>query len=105
MMSSFRPVTSAMVMRCGRHRRIARQFGCPVYCLIPECSRTGRALPHQNAPGAAMLCQAASGRNARLRRLVIHGSGAAGCVMVDTAEHRRGANYVRQQTDAGEHFR
>ena len=56
------------------------------YCLIQECSRTGRALPHQNAPGAAMLCQAASGRNARLRRLVIHGSGAAGCVMVDTAE-------------------
>jgi hypothetical protein len=59
------------------------------YCLIQECSRAGRALPHQNAPGAAMLCQAAHGRNARLRLLVIHGSGAAGCVMVDTAEPAR----------------
>ena len=49
---------------------------------VPE---TGRALPHQNAPGAAMLCQAAHGRNKRLRRLV-HGSRAAGCIMVDTAE-------------------
>ena len=56
------------------------------YCLIQECSRTGRALPHQNAPGAGMLCQAAHGRNARLRMLVIPGSGAAGCVIVDTAK-------------------
>jgi hypothetical protein len=31
----------------------------------------GRALLHQNAPGAAMRCQAAHGRNARLRLLVI----------------------------------
>ena len=27
------------------------------YCLIQECSRAGRALPHQNAPGATSVCQ------------------------------------------------
>ncbi len=30
------------------------------YCLIQECSRVSRALPHQNAPEAAAGCQAAA---------------------------------------------
>jgi transposase len=37
--------------------RVARQSGWWPYCLIQECSRAGRALPHQNAPGATSACQ------------------------------------------------
>jgi hypothetical protein len=36
---------------------VRRQSGWMSYCLILECSRAGRALPHQNAPGATSVCQ------------------------------------------------
>jgi hypothetical protein len=34
-----------------------RQSGWMSYCLIQECSRAGRALPHPNAPDATSVCQ------------------------------------------------
>ena len=40
-----------------RYLRAQRQSGWQPYCLIQECSRAGRALPHQNAPGATSVCQ------------------------------------------------
>jgi hypothetical protein len=36
---------------------VRRQSGWMSYCLILECSRAGRALPHQNAPSATSVCQ------------------------------------------------
>jgi hypothetical protein len=47
---------------------VARQSGRHPYCLIQECSRAGRALPHQNAPDAASVCQSTT-RSGRLNRL------------------------------------
>jgi hypothetical protein len=38
-------------------RSVARQSGWLPYCLIPECSRAGRALPHLNAPGATSFAR------------------------------------------------
>ena len=39
--------------------RVRRQSGWMSYCLIQQCSRRGQALPHQDAPDAASLCQSA----------------------------------------------
>jgi hypothetical protein len=39
---------------------VARQSNGWPYCLIQETSRTGRALPHKNAPVAALECQSHS---------------------------------------------
>jgi hypothetical protein len=38
---------------------VRRQSGWMSSCLIQQCSRTGQALPHQDAPDAALLCQLA----------------------------------------------
>ena len=43
-------------------RLLERQPACPPYCLIQQCSRTGQALPHQDAPVATSLCQSAPSR-------------------------------------------
>ena len=43
----------------GHVQRQSRWMGA--YCLIQECSRAGRALPHQNAPGATSVCQSNNG--------------------------------------------
>jgi hypothetical protein len=36
---------------------VRRRSGWMPYCLIQECSRAGRALPHQNAPDPTSVCQ------------------------------------------------
>ena len=41
----------------GSASSVQRQSRWMSYCLIQECSRAGRALPHQNAPGASSACQ------------------------------------------------
>ena len=43
-----------------------RRLKCGPCCLIQECSRAGQALPQQNAPVAALLCQSSPIRNRRL---------------------------------------
>jgi hypothetical protein len=43
-----------------RRNTVPRQSRCESYCLIQECSRADRALPHQDAPVGASHCQ--SGR-------------------------------------------
>ena len=50
------PVSVAGQSSVGPHGA-ARQSRWMSYCLIQECSRAGRALPHQNAPGATSACQ------------------------------------------------
>jgi len=50
---------------------VQRQSRWMPYCLIQECSRDGRALPHQNAPDAASVCQSTRERLCRLNRLPV----------------------------------
>jgi hypothetical protein len=45
---------------------VARQSGWWPYCLIQKCSRTVRALPHQNAPVTASLWQSVPDGKQRL---------------------------------------
>jgi hypothetical protein len=58
---------------CAGDRRatVQRQSRWMPYCLIQECSRTGRALPHQNAPDAASVCQPTDEKLRRLNRLPV----------------------------------
>ena len=52
----------------GSASSVQRQSRWMPYCLIQECSRAGRALPHQNAPGATSVCQSITRGPAPMRR-------------------------------------
>ena len=55
------------------------------YCLIQKCSRTVRALPHQNAPVAASLWQSAPDRKQRLASKRCRRLGGPACPGGDSA--------------------
>ena len=95
-------------------RSVPRQSRWESYCLIQECSRAGRALPHQNAPVAGSPCQSVGAENPLFCSIGEPAfpprPGAVGATARSGEEERSGATrshaqraLSREHGEAGEH--